>query len=59
MPKFIPPEIVNNLVQTADIIEVIGNRVDLTKDKKGKEVAVQSVKEGAHILYRDFSVEAR
>ena len=37
MPKFIPPEIVNNLVQTADIIEVIGNRVDLTKDRRGKE----------------------
>ena len=37
MPKFIPPEIVANLVQTADIIEVIGNRVDLTKDRRGKE----------------------
>ena len=37
MPKFIPPEIVASLVQTADIIEVIGNRVDLTKDRRGKE----------------------
>ena len=39
MPELIPPETcIDDLVQRIDdIIEVIGNRIDLSKDKQGKE----------------------